>query len=331
MDELVSIIVPVYNVSAYLRKCVESLVNQTYKRIEIILVDDGSTDNSGFLCDEWKKTDSRIVVIHKENGGLSDARNAGIDICHGDYILFVDSDDSIPVYTCELLLETKNKYDSDIVISSTFLEYEDGRIVDEDKVYHEPVTVSGIEAIKNVFAGKGYSAWGKLYKRKLFQEQRFPKGRIDEDFATAYKIFFLADRVTYIPDNLYYYLKRSGSIMKSPFCANKMDFIVNAEEAVEYARCMMCDSEMIERAEAFLCNRIDMVIHLILFDANSENFHKELAQLVQQLRVHWKTVFFSRHIDNRDRAVMISEMLNPNIYRFFKTIKAQKGNRLHEQ
>ena len=110
-----------------------------------------------------------------------------------------------------------------------------------------------------------------------------------------------------------------------------MDFIVNAEEAVEYARCMMFDSEMIERAEAFLCNRIDMVIHLILFDANSENFHKELAQLVQQLRVHWKTVFFSRHIDNRDRAVMISEMLNPNIYRFFKTIKAQKGNRLHEQ
>lgn len=331
MDELVSIIVPVYNVSAYLRKCVESLVKQTYERIEIILVDDGSTDNSGFLCDEWKKTDSRIVVIHKENGGLSDARNAGIQLAKGAYVTFVDGDDRLASNACEVLLDAAKRYHSTIVVAGLMLESETGNVINEKPLCSCEQNLSFEDALKLILQGRGYSACGKMYRKDLFSGIGFPKGKLDEDFATMYKLFIKAISITYIPDYVYFYFKREGSITKSAFSVQKMDFVSNAQEAVSYLASHSQDKDIIERAKAFLCNRIDMVMHLILFDVNSDNFQKELKQLVQQLRAYWKTVFFSRHIDNRDRAVMISEMLNPNIYRFFKTIKAQKGNRLHEQ
>ena len=323
MDELVSIIVPVYNVSSYLDKCVESLVNQTYQKIEIILVDDGSTDNSGFLCDEWKKTDTRIVVIHKENGGLSDARNAGIKLAKGEYITFVDGDDRLAVRACEVLIEAAKRNNSTIVVAGLMLESETGNITNENLLCRDEQNLASEDALKLILQGRGYSACGKLYRKDMFSDICFPRGKLDEDFATMYKLFISAINITYIPEYVYFYFKREGSITKSAFSLKKMDFVYNAQDAVSYLTIHCHERDIVERAEAFLCNRIDMVIHLILFDTNREKFQKELAQLVQNLRAHWRTVFFSSHIDRKDKTVMISEMLNPNIYRLFKNYKAQ--------
>lgn len=321
MDELVSIIVPVYNVSAYLRKCVESLVNQTYERIEIILVDDGSTDNSGLLCDEWKKTDSRIVVIHKKNGGLSDARNAGIQFAKGAYMTFVDGDDRLTSNACEVLLDAAKRNSGQIVVAGLMLESTSGEVDYEESLCGKEQNVSSQDALKLVFQGRGYSACGKLYHKEVFSDIRFPKGKLDEDFATMYKLFLAAENITYIPEYVYYYFSRTGSITKSAFSVQKLDFASNAEEAAVYIRQRFPDSEISARADAFLCRRIDMVIHLIVFDENRENYLGELVRMVKRLRTQWRTVLFSPFVDKMDRVVMLSEMVNPNIYRLYKLRK----------
>ena len=317
-SKLISIIVPVYNVADYLERCVESLVLQTYLNLEIILVDDGSTDQSGEICEELAKSDERIHVFHKKNGGLSDARNYGIEHCSGEFITFVDSDDRIDLKACENLVNTALLENSDIVIGCIIHEYSDGTIVYDEKIFENEITLDGKEAVKNILEGKGYSACGKLYRKNVFDKIRFPKGKLDEDFATAYKIFYESSKVTYITEYVYFYFKRSGSIMKSPFSLSKLDFVHNAEDAVSYIKNMTNNAELKDRAEALLCNRLDMVIHLIIFDENRKKYKKELKQLVKQLRKKWYVVLTSKYINFKDKLVMISEIITPELYRGFK-------------
>lgn len=318
-NKLVSIIVPVYNVADYLYRCVESLVLQTYTDLEIILVDDGSTDQSGEICEELARSDERIHVFHKKNGGLSDARNYGIEHCSGEFITFVDSDDRIDLKACENLLNTALLENSDIVVGCIIHEYSDGTIMYDEKIFENEITIDGKEAVKKILEGKGYSACGKLYRKNVFDKIRFPKGKLDEDFATAYKVFYEASKVTYITEYVYFYFKRPGSIMKSPFSLSKLDFVHNAEDAVSYIKNMTNNAELKDRAEALLCNRLDMVIHLIIFDEKREAYQAELNRLVVMLRKNCKIVLNSSYIDSKDRLVMISEMISPELYRRFKT------------
>lgn len=213
MEELISIIVPVYNVELYLEKCVNSILKQTYKNIEIILIDDGSKDASGKKCDELKEKDNRIKVIHKQNGGLSDARNSGLKIAKGQYIGFVDSDDYIAEDMFETLYNLNKKYNSEISIVS-YYEIYNGKVISvRDSKEQEVLTK--IEAIKELLIDTKIQsyAWNKLFRRELFEGIEFPINKNYEDIATTLLLFEKANKVTLLEDPKYYYARRDDSIL----------------------------------------------------------------------------------------------------------------------
>ena len=226
MTDKISIIVPVYNVEKYLKECIESILSQTYKNIEIILIDDGSTDNSGKICDEYLKKDSRVKVIHKENGGLSDARNTGIEIASGKYIGFVDSDDYIAKDMYDFLYQNIKRENAEISGCNRFLVYENKiEIYGKKECYEVMDSQRAIEMLCTI-GYIGVSAYTKLYEAKLFKDIRYPKGKINEDMYTTYKLFDKANRIVYDATPKYYYRQRSGSITNSkninPICRAKI-------------------------------------------------------------------------------------------------------------
>lgn len=216
----ISIVVPVYKVEKYIEKCIDSLINQTYKNIEIILVDDGSPDNCGKICDKFAKEDKRIKVIHKKNGGLSDARNKGIKEVTGDYVMFVDSDDTIGIESCEELAEVIKKTNADIVCYNF-------RTVDEK--YNElrknvPFNLGNTKKITELTYAEAiidniyrknirYEAGSKLYKKNILSNTEFPVGMLAEDFSVFYKFLRKAKKIVHFDCQIYNYLQRSDSIM----------------------------------------------------------------------------------------------------------------------
>lgn len=215
--ELISVIVPVYNVEEYLDECVQSIVNQTHRKLEIILVDDGSTDKCSALCEKWAKKDNRIKVVHKTNGGLSSARNAGLEIAKGEYIGFVDSDDWINPTMYELLLNTCKINNTGISCCGRTLVYEDGLKM---KTYISSGGVWNTEhAISKVLRrdGMDVAAWDKLYKSELFDNIRFPEGENNEDTAVFYKLFEEAKVISHSGTCEYFYRVRLGSITQSSY------------------------------------------------------------------------------------------------------------------
>ena len=215
MSRLVSIIVPVYNVEKYLRKCVESLINQSYKNIEIILVDDGSMDGSGKICDDYRGH-KRVTVIHKKNGGLSDARNAGIKIARGELIVFVDSDDWVERNFVEDLVKIAAEEKADIVICGFLEEDSGGNVIGGRHDSRETIKTFGPhEAIEDLLLEKTITnhAWNKLYPTSFFKEIRYPKGSLMEDIGTTYRLLMKAKRIAVTNKPLYHYLQRSTSIL----------------------------------------------------------------------------------------------------------------------
>ena len=184
-DSLISVIVPVYKVEEYLDECVQSLINQTYTNLEIILVDDGSPDGCPQMCDDWAMRDARIKVIHKKNGGLSDARNAGLDICTGDYVAFVDSDDWIKPEMYRYMYDAIKREKADICACNIISCYPNREVSWGGKAY----TVGDSETmLDRLYSDSAFPvcAWNKLYRRELWQEFRFPVGKICEDAFTTY-------------------------------------------------------------------------------------------------------------------------------------------------
>lgn len=210
--ELVSVIVPIYNVESYLERCVESILQQTYKHIEIILVDDGSPDRCGSMCEDYAQKDNRIKVLHKKNGGLSDARNAGLEMAKGKYVLFVDSDDLIKKELVESCVQTAEKNSSDIVIFDFNRVEENEEIVTTMEI--EKSGTYTLESEPRILFGSP-SAVNKLFRRDLFIKTgiRFPVGKYYEDLGTIPKLLLLADKIDYIKKSYYDYMIRSGSIM----------------------------------------------------------------------------------------------------------------------
>lgn len=232
VKNLVSVIVPIYNVEKYLERCVDSIVKQTYLNLEIILVDDGSTDSSGALCDKLAKKDTRIKAIHKCNGGLSDARNKAIDEADGEYLYFVDSDDYIPLDSIEYLLNKLKDSKSDIAIGGMLTTSKLDENVAKEETY--TVTLNNKEAVRELFYGSYYttSASAKLYKASLFDEIRYPYGKLNEDLFTTYKLLNRAERVVCSDKTVYYYYHRPGSIMNSAFNERKLD-VMRALDQIE--------------------------------------------------------------------------------------------------
>ncbi len=229
---LVSIVVPVYNVEKYINKCVNSLLNQTYKNIEIILVNDGSTDNSLAICLELAKKDKRIKVINKKNGGLSDARNKGIKSANGDYITFVDSDDWIDSDTIEIGINALLEDNSDLVIYGISNDYQDGSTKKYPPEKREKLEKKKALIYLNSYKGVNVSACNKIYRKSLFDNIAFPYGKKCEDYYIMYKIFDKCNTISILPIVKYHYYQRTNSITHSSNV--NMDFLYAAEEQVDY-------------------------------------------------------------------------------------------------
>lgn len=210
---LVSVIVPVYNVEQYLNRCVESILLQTYNNIEVILVDDGSTDKSGVMCDSFASSDARIRVIHKKNGGLSSARNEGLKRATGDFIAFVDSDDYISSTMIEHLVRDMDDYNADIS-SIGYCMFDDSGKPNINKSDTTEV-FDKLSAIKLLFSKDKFCnfAWNKLYKKELFDNISFPVGRKMEDLGTTYLLFDKCSVITYNASSEYFYYQREDSIL----------------------------------------------------------------------------------------------------------------------
>jgi glycosyltransferase involved in cell wall biosynthesis len=197
---------------------VEIIINQTYKNLEIILVDDGSADNCGKICDEYAQKDNRIIVIHKENGGLSDARNKGLDIATGEYIGFVDSDDFIALEFYEILYKTLIETDSDLAFCGFQRFHNEDEIVRDFEDY-QIETYKGIDVLNDFYNDEQNAlfvvAWNKLSKKSIWQNLRFPCGKYHEDEFIAHEIYLLANNIAYVKRNMYYYFQREESIMLS--------------------------------------------------------------------------------------------------------------------
>ncbi len=213
--DLISIIVPVYKVEPYLDQCVQSIVDQTYKNLEIILVDDGSPDNCPAICDAWAKKDSRIRVIHKKNGGLSDARNAGIAAATGKYVGFVDSDDWIEPNFYETLHATSAESHCDLTAAGIIWAYEDH--FQPDSHFYSQRNYTPEEALATLIHGRGFYAvaWNKLYCASLFQEIHYPVGKLHEDEFVTYRLLGKAKKLALCTDTHYFYRQRNDSIMGS--------------------------------------------------------------------------------------------------------------------
>ena len=232
----VSIIVPIYNTEKYLQKCIESICNQTLRDIEIILVNDGSTDGSSEICEKYKLQDNRIIVIHKENNGLSSARNTGLDIAKGEYIGFVDSDDFIDKDMYKILYELCTNYDCEIA-SSIYTTIKDFN--DIDVIRSENISIyDNKEAVKKLYTENifGYSVCNKLFKRQLFEGEKFPIGRIYEDASLIYKIFAKSKQIIFIDRVLYYYIYRENSITTSKVTAKRFDVDILFKEIYSFMR-----------------------------------------------------------------------------------------------
>ena len=226
MNAKVSVIIPVYNAEKYIERCIDSVVNQTYKNIEILLIDDGSSDNSPAICDNWAKNDSRIIVFHQQNSGVSAARNKGIELSIGDYISFVDSDDFIAENTIEKAVTAVDKNDADIVCFGVYRVNESEKIIESTENIEEK-TVSSKEALLDLSRGKLHDyPCNKLYKRKLFDNIRYPVGKTFEDIATTYKLFLNSAKITYLPQELYFYRRRKGSIIHNMSSTSLNDLFV---------------------------------------------------------------------------------------------------------
>lgn len=232
-EPLVTVVVPVYKVEQYIHECVDSILRQTYKNFELYLVDDGSPDNCGQICDQYQEKDSRVHVIHKENGGLSDARNAAINLSKGEYITFIDSDDYVADFYLESLVSAAISFQADIVQGCYTRENNDFKhfTTDDSIVFsdHEKALRSYL-LYKDI---QGY-ACVKLYRTELFDGVRYPIGRIQEDACTTYKLIWKAKNVICIPDIIYYYRVNNESIMNGSFNPKRFDIITVPDDIRNY-------------------------------------------------------------------------------------------------
>lgn len=233
MEPLISVIVPVYKVEPYLHKCVDSILAQTYRNLEIILVDDGSPDHCGEICDEYAQKDPRIKVIHKENGGLSDARNAGMAVMNGAYLSFVDSDDLLPVDAIETLLKIAAEENADLVIGG-HNRFEDVP-VESSKAEAFVKRWTPVEAMADMLKN-GCASWARLYRRELHQSILFPVGEINEDEAIVLELLERCNCIAVTNAVVYYYRFRPESITTARFSAKKLDWYRHCTANLEWIR-----------------------------------------------------------------------------------------------
>ena len=280
---LISVVVPIYNVEKYLDRCIKSIINQTYENLEIILVDDGSQDKSGEICDLWKLKDNRIKVIHKKNGVLSDARNTGMDLSTGQYISFIDSDDWINEKFYEILINSMDKYNADIVACAVKKVYMEKTILNNENILSEnrTYTFNTENALENLIDENilTQTVWNKLYKRECIKDVIFEFGKIHEDEFWTYQVIGNAKKVVYIDEELYYYLQRSGSIMGKPFSLSRIDALEARYRRLNYMKIKFPKLEWKAKKSVFL---FALYLYQCMIRTNNVENKEQCKKLIKQ-------------------------------------------------
>lgn len=294
--EKISVIVPVYKVEDYLERCVCSICRQTYENLEIILVDDGSPDACGRMCDSFAAIDSRIKVIHKINGGLSDARNAGIEALTGESVVFVDSDDWLDPDMIELLHRMKQEYKADIVECSYRNIYKD-RIEEETTCSAEIVEGDSQFALEGMLDWRYFKpiAWNKLYNRQSLGNVRFPKGKLHEDEFTTYQYFWNAEKLVYVDVSKYNYDRtRDDSITGGQFRENNLDACWAFRERVDFFYKNQVKAELQRKMNNIYC----WYVLECLYKCYKHKIHGDKVKALQK-QIRWDIGFFSNQSVNK--------------------------------
>ena len=275
---LISVIVPIYNVEQYLRECVDSIRNQTYRNLEIILVDDGSPDGCPAICDEYAEKDSRIKVIHKKNGGLSDARNEGMKVCRGEYLMFVDSDDLIPADAMEHLFHVMEETGAELSVGGHCRMYEGKE--PEGICRKGTVRVLDKEMAMQDFFQNGCAAWARLYKRSVHEGIQFPVGEINEDEAIVLFILERCTRVAFSSQTVYGYRCREESITTASFHKKKLAWVKHCYSNLLYIdkRHLKLKKYAAERYRSSLLWALDQIA------CSKENYHAEAEKIIKELK-----------------------------------------------
>ncbi|MFD2214021.1 glycosyltransferase family 2 protein [Metabacillus endolithicus] len=315
---LISIIVPIYKVEKYLSNCIDSILDQTFTDFELILVNDGSPDNCGLLCDEYAKEDDRIRVIHKENGGLSSARNAGIDVARGEYFAFVDSDDFIHKKMYEILYNVAKREKSDIVLCDYILANEEESYNLTEYVFYDEVqNFSNMQVLMQLYSSNGVKfvvAWNKLYKKELFDGLRYEEGRIHEDEFIAHRILYKSSKVTFVPVNLYFYLQTHNSIIRSSFNVKKLDAIYAQKERITFFK-QIGQFDLRYKAEMVYVKTFFKNYYRAKYDTSINN--KNLRKLKRNFRSTIGTLLKNPFYNKKEKSVWLLFILSPYLFELY--------------
>lgn len=311
----ISIIVPVYNVERYLDKCISSILEQSFTDFELIIVNDGSKDNSGRICDEYKDSDLRIKVIHQENRGLSVARNVGIEIARGKYITFIDSDDFIHPNMLEILYNNILQNKADISICDYHLVYE-GKEVSQKFGDNKIRVYNNIEGVKKIIEKSEASmiiACSKLYRRSLFDNIRYPVGKYHEDEFVTYKLLYKSTKIVVTDAKLYYYLKRSNSITGSNYSIKRLEKLEALEDAIIFFK-NENNKELTYLAEYRYLLNIQIAYYRVKYEMNCNK------GIMDKLKIQYNEKF-NEFADNNMKSISIIKRsalkvfyICPNLY-----------------
>lgn len=313
----ISIIVPCYNVEQYLPKCIDSIINQTYKNLEILLVDDGSPDRCGEICDEYAKKDTRIKVIHKKNGGLADARNVALDVMTGEYVVCVDSDDYISPTHIEGLYHLIEKHGADVSVN-TFCSFYEGSSPNPSPKSTKDWVLDGLHATEMMFYQEHFdnTAWGKMYKASLFDGIRYPKGLLFEDLPTTYRLLLKANKVVFNDEQSYFYLLRSNSIEGAAFSPHKLD------SGLQLMALMDKDRDKLQPIiNSYNCRIVSFVFHLLLQMPERYVHRKDFEERIRKVR--WSVLMDGRARKKARVACLISFVGFGIVQKVFNKVKTR--------
>lgn len=323
-EALVSVIIPVYNVKPYLAACMESVLAQSYQRLEILLIDDGSTDGSGEMCNQYSQIDTRIAVVHQKNAGLSAARNTGLARMHGQYVVFIDSDDVVHADYVKCQVEEIVKHQADIVLcgcQKVSWNYKKPQMDEEQKSMQQCRVLDKEQATSEMLSGKlPMYAHSKLYKAELFQQVIFPEGAWFEDVPVLWALLKKINQVVVVPRDLYYYRQRTDSIVHQEFSAKRMDQVRVAEEIYKEVR---KDAKLAVLAgrRCFFC----MADNLAMVTGEFPEEQKRLEQGVQRYR---RMVLADKSAPISLKVLAVAAYLSPKLVRVLgRAFKAFKKRR----
>jgi glycosyltransferase involved in cell wall biosynthesis len=322
MENKISVVVPIYNVEKYLHRCIDTIVNQTYPNLEIILVDDGSPDNCGTIAEDYAKTDWRITVVHKKNGGLSDARNEGMQYVTGDFTLFVDSDDWLEKNMIEEMVHMSLRFKADVVQSAFYYAYEDHLLFDNRYYQKEdpPIVLDNKTLMTELIINERVKnfAWGKLFKTNIIRDIPFEKDVLFEDVFWAHQVMYRVSKYVLLSKPLCYYFQRNDSIV-STYTPKNLDIIKGLKERQSFIEEFYNDLSL-EACKVLLKT---ILIHYNLLLVNRKKDSRGLYKKELQLYIKNNFRKFKKAVEN-DRNLKIQLNLfsiHPYFNIFFLMIK----------